>query len=145
VRLRRGERDDADELGRIKHACYARMTYLPPIPDVDEYRRHVREDLMPAQEVWVAEDDGRIVGWWSMTAGSLEHIYVDPALQNRGTGSAMLAKVMELMPEGFSLWTFQKNEGARRFYERHGFRAVEFTDGSGNMEGEPDVRFEWRP
>ena len=145
MRLRRGEAGDADELGRIKHACYSRMTYLPPIPTLDEYRRHVREDLLPAQEVWVAEEDGRAVGWWSMTDGSLEHIYVDPELQNRGTGSVMLAKVMELMPDGFSLWTFQKNEGARRFYERHGFRAVELTDGSGNMEREPDVRYEWRP
>jgi GNAT superfamily N-acetyltransferase len=145
MRLRRGQAADADELGRIKHACYSRMTYLPPIPDVDEYRRHVREDLMPVQDVWVAEDDGRIVGWWSMTDGSLEHIYVDPEFQNRGTGSRMLAKVMELMPNGFSLWTFQKNEGARRFYVRHGFRAVELTDGSGNMEREPDVRYAWRP
>jgi ribosomal protein S18 acetylase RimI-like enzyme len=145
MRLRRGEARDADELGRIKHACYSRMTYLPPIPTIDEYRRHVREDLLPAQDVWVAEDEGRVVGWWSMTEGSLEHIYVDPELQNRGLGSAMLAKVMELMPDGFSLWTFQKNVGARRFYERHGFRAVELTDGSGNMEREPDVRFEWRP
>ena len=49
------------------------------------------------------------------------------------------------MPDGFSLWTFQKNEGARRFYERHGFDAVELTDGSGNMEREPDVRYAWRP
>jgi ribosomal protein S18 acetylase RimI-like enzyme len=145
MRLRRGEARDADALGRIKHACYSRMTYLPPIPPLDEYRRHVREDLLPAQELWVAEDDGRVVGWWSMTDGSLEHIYVDPDLQNRGIGSAMLDKVMALMPDGFSLWTFQKNEGARRFYERHGFRAVELTDGSGNMEREPDVRYEWRP
>jgi ribosomal protein S18 acetylase RimI-like enzyme len=145
MRLRRGEAADAHELGRIKHACYSRMTYLPPIPTLDEYRRHVREDLMPVQEVWVAEDDGRLVGWWSMTDGSLEHIYVDPEAQNRGIGREMLAKVMELMPDGFSLWTFQKNEGARRFYERHGFDAVELTDGSGNMEREPDVRYAWRP
>jgi hypothetical protein len=34
---------------------------------------------------------------------------------------------------------------ARRFYERHGFVAVEHTDGAGNEEREPDVRFLWRP
>jgi ribosomal protein S18 acetylase RimI-like enzyme len=145
MRWRRGEPDDVDELARIKHACYSEMTYLPPIPTLAEYRRFVRDVLMPNQEVWVAEEDGRLVGWASVTDGSLEHIYVDPDVQNQGIGTAMLARVRELMPDGFSLWTFQKNEGARRFYERHGFRAVEFTDGSGNMEREPDVRFEWRP
>ena len=30
-----------------------------------------------------------------------------------------------------------------RFYERHGFTAVEWTDGD-NEEGEPDVRMVWR-
>ena len=40
---------------------------------------------------------------------------------------------------------FQKNEGARRFYERHGFRLVRLTDGDGNMEKEPDALYEWRP
>jgi hypothetical protein len=40
------------------------------------------------------------------------------------------------------LYTFQCNQGARRFYERHGFIAVAFGDGSSNEEGEPDIRYE---
>jgi ribosomal protein S18 acetylase RimI-like enzyme len=48
-------------------------------------------------------------------------------------------------PDGLQLWVFQKNVGARRFYERHGFRLVELTDGAGNEENEPDARYEWRP
>jgi hypothetical protein len=47
-------------------------------------------------------------------------------------------------PDGFELWTFLVNSGARRFYERHGFEAVEFGDGSHNEEGQPDVRLVWR-
>jgi hypothetical protein len=43
------------------------------------------------------------------------------------------------------LWTFQTNTGARRFYERHGFVAVDETDGSANEERAPDVRYAWRP
>lgn len=38
---------------------------------------------------------------------------------------------------------FQLNDKARRFYERRGFVAVEFGDGTGNEEGEPDVRYHW--
>ena len=42
-----------------------------------------------------------------------------------------------------SLWTFQRNAAARRFYERQGFTLVEATDGSRNMEKEPDVLYRW--
>ena len=39
---------------------------------------------------------------------------------------------------------FQRNAAARAFYEKHGFRAVAFGDGSANMEAEPDALYEWR-
>ena len=42
------------------------------------------------------------------------------------------------------LWAFQSNTGALRFYERHGFVAVEETDGD-NEEGAPDLRMRWTP
>ena len=41
------------------------------------------------------------------------------------------------------LWTFQDNARARRFYEARGFVAEEFTDGAGNEEKTPDVRYVW--
>ena len=45
---------------------------------------------------------------------------------------------------GLELWTFQINATAQRFYERHGFVAVDRTDGSANEEREPDIRYRWR-
>jgi hypothetical protein len=53
-----------------------------------------------------------------------------------------LAKVRQ--PNGLQLWTFQVNARARRFYESHGFVAVEETDDN-NQEKQPDVRYEWVP
>jgi GNAT superfamily N-acetyltransferase len=96
-------------------------------------------------EVWVAELNSRVAGFAAINEDWLDHLYVHPEAQNGGTGSAMLAKVRDRRPEGFQFWAFQKNEGARRFYGRHGCREVEWTDGEGNEEKEPDVRFEWKP
>ena len=48
-------------------------------------------------------------------------------------------------PKGFRLWVFQQNEGARRFYERHGCTLVLETDGADNEEHLPDALLEWRP
>jgi hypothetical protein len=38
---------------------------------------------------------------------------------------------------------FQAYLGARRFHERSGFPAVEFTDGQGNEERSSDILIEW--
>jgi ribosomal protein S18 acetylase RimI-like enzyme len=46
-------------------------------------------------------------------------------------------------PEGLRLWVFQRNEGARAFYAKHGFTEVERTDGAANEEREPDVLLAW--
>ncbi len=55
----------------------------------------------------------------------------------------LLDVVKAQRPDGFSLWVFQSNTGARRFYERHGLVELEHTDGSGNEEKSPDLRMAW--
>jgi hypothetical protein len=52
---------------------------------------------------------------------------------------------MARRPSGMRLYAFQRNTRARDFYECRGFVAVEFGDGSGNEEGEPDVLYQWTP
>ena len=56
-----------------------------------------------------------------------------------------IALAKERRPDGLELYTFQENAAARAFYEHHGFMAVWFGDGSANEEGQPDVRYAWRP
>jgi GNAT superfamily N-acetyltransferase len=119
------------------------MTYLPRIPDAD--RPRLGALLVERHETWVAERDRRVVGFAGVSPGWLDHLYVDPEAQDAGIGTALLDHAKRLQPGGLELWTFQRNTGARRFYERHGFALVERTDGSGNMEREPDARYAWRP
>jgi GNAT superfamily N-acetyltransferase len=84
-------------------------------------------------------------GSWRSATAKLMYLYLDVGWTGRGIGSRLLDHAKERMPGGFSLWTFQANDRARRFYERHGLRAAEFGDGSGNEEGVADVRYEWQP
>ena len=70
---------------------------------------------------------------------------MEPADQSRGVGSSLLDQAKALRPQQIYLWVFQKNTGAIRFYERHGFHLVKLTDGAENMEREPDALYEWQP
>jgi putative acetyltransferase len=140
--IRRAGSDDVEPIAVIFRRSFGTLTFLPTLHTPEEDRAFfgtaVRED-----EVWVWEEDGRLLGFASLGKELLDHLYVDPEAQNRGIGTALLDHVKERRPGGFRLWTFQRNEGARRFYERHGFRVVELTDGSNNEEREPDALYEW--
>jgi ribosomal protein S18 acetylase RimI-like enzyme len=137
--------EPADTVAVVYLAALAGMTYLPDLWTEAESREFIRDVMLPNNEVWVAEEDGRVVGFAGLGDGKLRHLWVEPAAQNRGFGTTLLAKAKERRPDGFQLWVFQKNTGARRFYERHGFTLVKLTDGRDNQEKEPDALYEWSP
>jgi len=93
------------------------------------------------QSVWLALDGDALVGIASCDGEWLTQLYLLPAYTGQGIGRDLLERVLAETP-ALKLWTFARNAGARRFYERNGFVAVEFGDGRGNEEGEPDVRYE---
>ncbi len=109
----------------------------------DEVRRWVRDELVVRPDTWVAEAGSSVVGVMALSTGWIDTLYLDPDARGQGIGDRFVALAQERQPDGLQLWTFQVNGPAQRFYERHGFVAVERTDGSGNQEREPDVRYRW--
>ena len=107
----------------------SRVASVPAIPlpvhTQAEVRSWIEAMVGGDGELWVAShpDEGP-VAMLLIREGDVDQLYVDP--------------------HGLELWTFQANDGARRFYERHGFEAVAMTDGD-NEEGAPDVRYRWAP
>ena len=124
------------------HATYA----FPLAHTDDEVRGWIRERLIPGEEVWLAvEGQGaaeRILGMLALAPGWLEQLYVAPDRLGEGIGTRLMAVAKARQPDGLQLWTFQVNARARRFYESHGFTAVEETEDS-NQEKQPDVRYVW--
>lgn len=117
----------------------------PPVHSDVEVRRWFAEVVIPTHEAWVAElSTEDIVAVLVLGDHSIDQLYVDPSWTGAGVGSQLLALAKARRPHGLSLWTFQANHRARRFYKRDGFVAVATTDGN-NEEGAPDVRYDWRP
>jgi GNAT superfamily N-acetyltransferase len=129
----------------LRSFAAALPTVVRPRTD-DDVRDYIRDVVVPLRETWVAEAAGTgIVGLMVLDGELLSQLYLDPEWRGRGLGDRFVALAKERSPGGLTLWTFQVNKPAHRFYERHGFTAVEFTDGSGNEEREPDVRYVWQP
>ncbi|HEX5377747.1 MAG TPA: GNAT family N-acetyltransferase [Phenylobacterium sp.] len=143
--LRRAVADDAGGIARVhRQAMRVSLSFLPELHTPEQDLRFMRERLMTQNEVWVAEVAGEVAGYVAFHEGWIDHLYVHPDHQARGLGPRLLAKAMEDGTER-RLWTFQQNARARAFYEKRGFVAEEFTDGEGNEEKTPDVRYVWRP
>ena len=142
--LRRATPDDAPALAdihlRARREC---MSYLPDTHSPEDVLEWIRKIIPQHDEAWVAEDEGRVVGFFALSDGLLYHLYVHPELHGQGAGSLLFERVKALSPHGFRLWVFQRNAQARAFYEHRGMRVVELTDGSGNEEREPDALYEW--
>jgi GNAT superfamily N-acetyltransferase len=143
--IRQARPEDDAAIGDTFIASMETLAFLPDLHTRDEHRRFITETVPRDHEIWVAEENGCIVGLAAIGESTLGHLYVHPEFHGRGLGTALLEKAKELRPAGFTLWTFPANEGACRFYERHGLRPIEYGDGSGNEERLPDVRYEWRP
>jgi ribosomal protein S18 acetylase RimI-like enzyme len=136
---------DAEAVADVYLASFA-ATYTFPLAHTDDQVRAWLAGIVAGDpRTWVAEADGRVVAMMVLDDAGIDQLYVAPAWIGRGVGSRLVAMAKEQRPSGLSLYTFQVNERARRFYERHGFVATWFGDGSANEERQPDVRYEWRP
>ena len=144
MEVRRAWPDDAAAVADVFIPSFESLTFLPTLHTHDEHRAFIR-DRIADSEAWLAEEGGRVVGMAILSDDVLEQFYVHPDEQSRGAGSALLDKVKERRPDGFTFWVFQQNEHARRFYEHRGCRLVRLTDGTGNEEKTPDALYEWRP
>jgi ribosomal protein S18 acetylase RimI-like enzyme len=107
-----------------------------------------RRGADPAGGVTVAVRDAEVVGVGMMALsrdgqrGWIDQLYLHPSAVGQGIGSQFLARAKHDLGLPIRLYTFQDNTASRRFYERHGFQPLAFSDGRDNEERCPDVLYE---
>ena len=146
VEIRRATAADAGAIADVWLASFTATYAFPRAHPDDDVRRWVRDEVVPRRETWVAVDrDGTVCGFMTLHRDDLDQLYLRPDRTGRGIGSRLVELAKTRRPAGLGLFTFQVNERARAFYERHGFRVEYLGDGTGNEERQPDVRYTWRP
>ncbi|HET8893693.1 MAG TPA: GNAT family N-acetyltransferase [Gaiellaceae bacterium] len=143
--IRRAGPQDVDGIAAVFTRSFATLDFLPTLHTPEQHHAFLGGRVLAEQEVWVAERDGRILGFIALD-GDLGTLFcVDPDEHGCGIGSALFAEVQRERPNGFRFWVFQQNARARRFYEARGCTVLELTDGSGNEERTPDALYQWLP
>ncbi len=144
VEIRKAVAKDVAEVAELFIASQAdALPFLAKLHTPQETRAFIANDVFPKCEMWVAVDGKRIVGMMALAGVHIDHLYLLPGHYRRGIGTKLLDTAKEASPEKLTLYAFAANARARAFYEHHGFKAVEFGDGSGNEAGEPDILYEW--
>lgn len=101
-----------------------------------------REPYMPREELeqeiahgitfWVTEEGGRLLGIMGIQdkgeVALVRHAYVEPGLQRKGVGSALLRHVQGLTDKPVLIGTWAAASWAIEFYRRHGFSVVSAAD-----------------
>ncbi|WP_166141444.1 GNAT family N-acetyltransferase [Methylosinus sp. RM1] len=149
--LRLATSDDADRLGAIHVACW-RESYDRILPREMLSKLTVEgraamwskiladSDAAAGSAVWIAENDGRMVGFGScgrqrdqmlMERGfdaEISAIYILRSCQGAGVGRAIMGAMASLLRErgnrAVSLWVLRENAPARGFYEHLGGAVV---------------------
>ena len=139
--IRRARLADAEALAALQvrtwHHAYGELADPDTMPGVAERLEVWRDRLGGAEryDTFVFDQDGRLAGFVSAGAdrdgephtGEVYAIYVDPAAQGAGVGSALFEHAVGVLRaaghERAVLWTLEANGLARAFYERHGWAA----------------------
>ncbi|HBF29173.1 MAG TPA: GNAT family N-acetyltransferase [Rhizobium sp.] len=142
ISIRLAAHEDSAAIANVFTLSRKTMTFLPALHTASEDREFIANCVLVEKTVHVAILNDEIVGFIAFGDGWVDHLYVAPNHTAKQIGTLLLQSLLADAPS-LRLWTFQKNDGARRFYERFGFIVEAETDGADNEEKEPDILYVW--
>jgi len=144
IEIRQAVNADADAIADVFSPSLRLLTFLPELHTPDEDRWFIANIIMNECDVTLAEREGLVISFLARQREEISLLHTHPDHIGKGAGSLLVNAAKSHGPPILELWCFQANMRARKFYERHGFLPVEFTDGARNEEKMPDVRYRWQ-
>ncbi|WP_170782899.1 GNAT family N-acetyltransferase [Ruegeria lacuscaerulensis] len=141
VILRPARSTDAGATGEILHGFAREHDWMPELHSHAETIAFCGR-MIDQDWVTVAESDDGVVGFLALNGVEVHSLYLSAPARGQGIGQRLLDHA-KAERSHLSLFAFQANGGARRFYERNGFAEVARSDGSDNDENLPDIKYVW--
>jgi putative acetyltransferase len=143
--LRPSTEADYDAIAEIWHSSASLPGVGPAaMPSEADMRKEIDAEFTGGWQVTVAINGDEIAGFVAIKPDRavLAELFVRPGSLGRGIGRALLARAMDAMPDGFTLFTRSGNARARRFYEQAGLSML--REGTHPHFGDPIVYYEWK-
>ena len=144
TKIRRAQAGDMPAAAGIVNAWIDETAWMPRVHPPDDVIRFYRDVVFENKRVWVAENDGCIVGLMALDGSMISALYLGQNARRQGLGSQLIELAKQASAAELTLWTFVANRAAQQFYAVNGFQEVRRTDGD-NEEGLPDILFKWQP
>ena len=87
----------------------------------ERQKHHLESAIAKGAQLYMLVEE-KPVGIVSIHGSLIENLYVLPSEQNKGYGTQLLAFAVGKCTGSPSLWILSTNDGARRLYERNGFK-----------------------
>jgi len=120
-----------DILSIINDAARAYAGIIP----ADRYREpymtpeYLKSEMEDGVVFWGLDDGGALAGVMGIQERGdvtlIRHAYVSTSLQGRGIGSRLMQRLKEMSDTPYLVGTWKAALWAIRFYERHGFKALD--------------------
>ena len=105
--LRRATPDDAGVVAEIStRSRHAAMPTIRWAHTAEEDRWWAATILLPQEEVWVADEDGCVLGFLALHDDWVSQLYLRPDRWRLGIGSRLLDHAKALRPGGRRPWCF---------------------------------------
>lgn len=102
------------------------------------------EDVyLPMAGTWLAERDGRTLGFICLLKDHIAALFVDPDAQGQGIGRALLDHAASRHPR-MTLEVYTDNTSAMGFYEHYGFTVESRREADDQGQPFPNARMVWR-
>ena len=147
VQIRKAGHEDAAALAEVGRDTFVEtFAHLYPPADLAEFLATSYSPQAfggylqgPEHGLWLAEQDGRAIGYVQAgpcalphrevtpACGEVKRLYVRQDVQGSGLGTTLLTTAVDwLSAPGRRLWigVWSQNHGAQRLYARHGFERV---------------------
>ncbi len=112
------------------------------IHSFDNHIDFLNQILAKQYQVDLALMDDKVVGMIAYNEREISQLYIHIDYQGMGIGQTLLEVAKEQSTGRLTLYTFEVNKKAQRFYEMHGFKII--GRGYENEENLPDILYEWK-
>jgi len=90
---------------------------------LDQERYNIPNVYLPNTDTWVADVNGRAVGFIALMGSEVGAIFVEPEYHGSGIGLALMNKA-KAMNDSLEVEVFKANAIGRKFYSNYGFKPL---------------------